>query len=319
MYHINSYYNAIYNVIHHKVNNLKKTRYLTLKITVFLMLTITAISSYSQKYNKPPLLSASTYQPLLVNEYQDLKDFWVSEKLDGIRGHWTGKILLTKNGHKINAPKDFTEHWPTTPLDGELWLGRNNFNRISSLVRRNHPIKNSWLDVRFMIFDLPRHKGDFTSRIKSMKALVDSSLAGNLFMIEQTKGTTHKALQRQLDDIVAEGAEGLMLHHKTSLYFNGRSTKLIKVKKYYDAEALVLKHIQGSGRNTQKLGSILVRTIDGITFKIGTGFSDKQRMSPPPIGSIITFKYYGKTVNNIPRFASFMRIRKLPQLTTVQK
>jgi DNA ligase-1 len=244
-----------------------------------------------------------------VNDYQNLENFWISEKLDGVRGHWTGKILLTKNGHTIKVPLGFTNNWPDTPLDGELWLGRNTFDKISSLIRRKNSSPDSWQHVRFMVFDLPSYKGNFTERIAMMKTLFLSNLTPNIVMIEQNKGTTYKALQYQLDDLVAQGAEGLMLHHEGSLYFNGRSQQLIKVKKYYDAEALVIKHISGKGRNADRLGSLLVRLDNGKTFKIGTGFSDIQRINPPPIGSTITFKYYGKTANNIPRFASFIRIR----------
>jgi DNA ligase-1 len=47
-----------------------------------------------------------------------------------------------------------------------------------------------------------------------------------------------------------------------------------------------------------------------IQFAIGTGFSDQERENPPPIGSIITFKYYGFYKSGIPKFASFLRIRE---------
>lgn len=57
------------------------------------------------------------------------------------------------------------------------------------------------------------------------------------------------------------------------------------------------------------LGSLEVETDEHIRFKIGSGFSDTDRMNPPPVGSVITFKYYGLTSTGIPRFASFIRIK----------
>lgn len=45
-----------------------------------------------------------------------------------------------------------------------------------------------------------------------------------------------------------------------------------------------------------------------IRFKIGSGFSDKDRAAPPPIGTIITYKYYGLTKNGLPRFPVFLRV-----------
>jgi DNA ligase-1 len=49
---------------------------------------------------------------------------------------------------------------------------------------------------------------------------------------------------------------------------------------------------------------------NGIRFKIGTGFTDKERNNPPPVGTIITFKYYGLTKSGVPKFASFLRVRE---------
>lgn len=45
-----------------------------------------------------------------------------------------------------------------------------------------------------------------------------------------------------------------------------------------------------------------------IRFKIGSGFSDKDRAAPPPIGTTITYKYYGLTKNGLPRFPVFLRV-----------
>jgi DNA ligase-1 len=38
-------------------------------------------------------------------------------------------------------------------------------------------------------------------------------------------------------------------------------------------------------------GAIQVREKDGTEFKIGSGFTDKDRLNPPKIGSVVTFKY----------------------------
>jgi DNA ligase-1 len=48
---------------------------------------------------------------------------------------------------------------------------------------------------------------------------------------------------------------------------------------------------------------------DGRTFKVGSGFSNAERAKPPPIGSIITFKYQELSTGGIPRFPVFVRIR----------
>ena len=100
-----------------------------------------------------------------------------------------------------------------------------------------------------------------------------------------------------------------MLRKPNSPYTVGRSYDLLKVKTYKDEEAKVIEHLPGSGKHAGRLGALLVELPNGIQFAIGTGFSDKERDNPPPVGSIITFKYYGYHKSGIPRFASFLRIR----------
>ena len=47
----------------------------------------------------------------------------------------------------------------------------------------------------------------------------------------------------------------------------------------------------------------------GLTFSVGTGFSDAQRENPPAVGSTITYRYQELTDRGVPRFPSFVRVR----------
>ena len=62
---------------------------------------------------------------MLCTEWVDGNDptgWWMSEKFDGLRAHWDGKILWSRSGKVINAPESFTKDLPSDmPLDGELW------------------------------------------------------------------------------------------------------------------------------------------------------------------------------------------------------
>lgn len=101
-----------------------------------------------------------------------------------------------------------------------------------------------------------------------------------------------------------------MLHRADSFYRAGRSDDLLKVKPYLDAEARVIAHLPGKGKYEGMMGSLLVEEPSGRRFRLGTGFSDAERRSPPPIGSLVTFKYHGRTRNGLPRFAGFLRVRE---------
>ena len=99
-----------------------------------------------------------------------------------------------------------------------------------------------------------------------------------------------------------------MLHLEDAHYKVGRSSSIMKLKIYLDAEAVVIEHVNGKGKYKNMLGALLVKTPEGLLIKIGTGFTDKQRSNPPVIGSTITYQYVGKTLKGVPRFASFKRM-----------
>ena len=81
------------------------------------------------------------------------------------------------------------------------------------------------------------------------------------------------------------------------------------MKRYDDAEAVVVGHLPGKGRLAGMLGALLVEMPDGRRFRLGTGFSDEERREPPLLGATVTYQYFGKTRNGLPRFASLLRIR----------
>jgi len=253
----------------------------------------------------PPLSLAKSYRGKI-----DLSQYWVSEKLDGVRAYWNGQQLISRQGNVYPAPAWFTQHFPVQTLDGELWLGRQQFQELLSIVRKKHPIDNEWKDVRYLAFDQPDLNQPFNLRLKSLKQLVSTSNSPYLKIVNQFIISNKTELQQQLDRVIALGGEGLMLHHTDAYYHAGRNRDLLKVKPYTDSEAKVIAHIAGKGKYTGMMGALLVETPTGLQFKIGSGFSDLERAKPAEIGSIITYKYHGKTRKGIPRFASFLRIRE---------
>lgn len=260
------------------------------------------------QFSKPNIQHGVTY-----NEVTDISQYYVSEKLDGVRGYWDGKQLLTRQGNLIYSPSWFTQHWPAFPIDGELWLNRGKFQPLLSCVSKHSAKEDKsiscWQQVRFMMFDLPSHQGDFNERVNKMQHLLTQVPSPYLAMINQVKFNTLSELDSKLNDVISVQGEGLMLHLGSAHYKIGRNAALMKLKKHQDAEAIVISHTEGKGKYQHLLGAIEVKTTDGIIFKIGSGFSDYQRAHPPKIGTIITFKYNGLTQAGVPRFARFWRIK----------
>lgn len=265
------------------------------------------VDASSSRTQEPALMLAEVYEPGI-----DLTAYLVSEKLDGVRAYWDGRRLITRGGLVVNAPAWFTAGFPAVALDGELWMGRRRFAEVSGTVRRLQPEPSDWQQVRYALFDLPGMDAGFEQRLDELKRLVAASPSPHLSLIEQIHVEDHAALMAMLARIVAGGGEGLMLHHGQSAYRSGRSDHLLKVKPYLEDEAQVIAHLPGRGKYERMLGSLLVETADGKRFRIGSGFSDAERADPPAIGSIVTFKFHGRTKNGLPRFASYLRIADQP-------
>jgi len=237
---------------------------------------------------------------------QDVTGWWISEKLDGVRAYWDGKRFVSRLGNVYHAPDYFTEGFPDYPLDGELWIGRGQFQETVSVVRRKNGGEN-WKRVRYRVFDAPSQEGAFEDRHASLIKV--DAMAPYVRRVEQVlcEGVDH--LRKELGRVEAEGGEGLMLREPGSLYVDGRSTTLLKVKSFFDAEATVIGYTKGRGRHKGRCGALEVRAADGTVFKVGTGLSDKQRETPPEIGAVVSFRYQELTKDGVPRFPSFIGVR----------
>lgn len=266
---------------------------------------LTAQEGTRASHSQPRLMHAISYVPGL-----DVAEYWVSEKFDGVRGHWDGRRLRTRTGSDIAVPGWFTAGWPVVPMDGELWIGRGKFERVSAIVRSAPASDTAWREVRFMVFDLPAHGGRFQARAASIRRLLDATGIAWLRPVAQFQVADASVLDARLRSIVAAGGEGLMLQHRDAIYRAGRSDGLLKYKTYDDAEARVVGHTVGKGKYAGMVGALIVERADGLRFRLGSGLSDAQRAQPPPIGTLVTYRYNGLTVHGVPRFARFMRIRR---------
>ena len=280
-----------------------------------LVLAASLLPAAAPAQSPPPLPAPSL---MLANVYRDgtiLADYWVSEKYDGVRGYWDGQALWTRGGERVAAPAWFTAGWPKEPMDGELWAGHGQFARAVSTVRQQTPNDAAWRTLRFMVFDLPAHGGTFTERIPALNGVVSRIDQHWVQAVAQSKVASPQALRILLTRTVKNGGEGLMLHRGASLYKGLRSDDLLKLKTHEDSEAQVVAHLPGQGKHAGRLGALLVEIPaagdkPAQRFKLGTGFSDAQRQSPPAIGARVTYRFRGLNDSGIPRFASFMRVRE---------
>ena len=259
---------------------------------------------------RPPDADAGIAAPLLATVYTGQVDparCLVSEKYDGVRALWDGHVLRHRSGRVVAAPAAFLGALPGDALDGELWLGRGRFDAVSGLVRRTEPRSADWSDVRYMVFELPRAGGTFADRAVRLAELLAHAASGPVEAAPQGRVADATALQRRLDAVVAAGGEGLMLHLASAPVASGRSDVLMKLKPHLDAEAVVVGWRDGTGKYRGQVGALEVESADGRRFFVGSGLSDSSRRDPPPLGSVITYRYRHLTSTGLPRFATFVR------------
>ena len=110
----------------------------------------------------PPLLLAERWDGVA-----NLAGWWMSEKLDGVRAYWTGKLFLSRLGNPLHAPDWFCAGLPNEPLDGEFWIARKAFQRTVGIVRRQDK-SDLWKEVRYRVFDAPEGGDAFEKRLHTI-------------------------------------------------------------------------------------------------------------------------------------------------------
>lgn len=267
--------------------------------------------------------------------------YW-SEKFDGYRAQWIDdeKDFYSRALKVFNAPEWYKLAMPPKEkIDGELWVGRENFQHMG-VVRRKEPEDESWIVVKFMAYDLPDKEKPFSERIKLLKKIVkDNAVRWNilrkslpepfntiecpLVFAPQTKIKSEEQLMTAYTKVIQGGGEGVMIKQGESMYENGRSNLMLKLKPSFDEEALIIDYTEGKGKYVGMLGGFVCQPLvnmdtyhvidkkEGHVFTV-SGMDDETRENykeTHPVGTIISITHSGRTDSGKPRFARYMRKR----------
>jgi DNA ligase-1 len=83
----------------------------------------------------------------------DPKDWWMTEKFDGMRLYWNGTEFVTRHGKKLKVPEFISGNMPKMSLDGELWTQYGLYQEAVSLAKAGDEEK--WKKAVFWVFDAP--------------------------------------------------------------------------------------------------------------------------------------------------------------------
>jgi len=271
----------------------------------------------SESKSKPDLFLLKSY-----DENINVTGWLMSEKLDGVRAYWDGKQLMSRQGNVFTTPPWFVEKFPPFELDGELWLGRNQFANTNSIVN-TITAGERWRGITYQVFEVPNQSGGLLERLSVLKTYLKDDQSRHIQIIPQISILSNQHLQAELDKVLTLGGEGLVVRSTGELYKTGRLSSALKVKKKMDAECVVKDYTQGKGKYQGEVGALVCELIaeqvvrlfpkliskEPTVIKIGSGLTDRQRKHPPKIGTFITFQYMGLTKTGLPRFPVFLRER----------
>lgn len=271
----------------------------------------------SRTLNKviPNLIPTWDVQQAYTIEKYPIKDgtwFSLSQKLNGVRATYYKGQLIARSGVPFEGLDHIIECFKQTDYDivydGELTLKDKGDLRDNEAFRIATGIINSDEDksaIGFTVFDaLPASEfdiGESTKTYRERRALYlepfslrcsQNSAVQVLSPLYQ--GTDQNKIAEFLDLMVLEDKEGLMANLDTP-YKCCRHKGILKIKRFYTMDLLVIRCEEGTGRLAGTLGAIVL-DYKGNEVKVGSGFSDEQRAwiwkhSSDVIGYICEVKY----------------------------
>ncbi len=248
----------------------------------------------------------------------DPTGWYMSEKLDGMKGRWIGGRLMTRSNLIINAPEWFIDLLPNVDIEGEFYFGQNSFHRTGSL-RRTRSGK-AWKTVCFYVFDIIDYELTWIERQKKLKIISESFDGEKIQMVVWKRVKSPKHAEKYFNKIIKNEGEGIILADPWGIYEDGHVNHMLKYKALKNAEAIVYDYrIDSSGKRLASFYVYAIEYVRGkpkvnkkISFNIGTGLKIKQRFNYKekyPIGTVITYSYELMGKNKKPRTPIFKGIR----------
>ncbi|MBE2180193.1 MAG: ATP-dependent DNA ligase [Chthoniobacterales bacterium] len=285
---------------------------------------------------KKPMLAGKCERPEALNF-----PVLATPKLDGIRCLKIGGRALTRSFKPIS--NTFAREWIEANLpdgvDGELMLRGGTFNATTSAIGR----ESGEPDFVFHVFDFVNDGLDvpYACRVRELERLPEWDHVAKVLPVEIRDADELAAFEERC---LAEGYEGVMVRDPAGPYKCGRSTEregwLLKIKRFEDAEAVVLESYEGMSNQNEaerdafgrtkrslskagmvgrgELGGFVVRVVDtGVEFRLGynhvLGGVDRVSLwerREELVGRLVKFRHQPSGAKDAPRFPKFVGWRE---------
>lgn len=273
-------------------------------------------------------------EPILAKLYKDYaSDIDFSMEEWGCQNKYNGICCLINKGgaysrrgekfiqipHIVDTLADFFTKHPNAVLHGELFNDeyRQRLNEIAKLCRKTvHLTPKDFEDserlIRYYIYDgyFPDDNLGEDSPYKNRKRFIDTQVIGVYAYCELVETILIRSTS-ELDCIFAthikRGDEGIMLRKMDMPYEHKRSRNLLKVKPEDDAEATIIRVIEGRGNwsgtaktaTIQWEGKAFDATFVGSHGELSNVLKNKEKWE----GKKVTFLYIGLTGLGTPNSA----------------
>jgi len=276
--------------------------------------------------------SPDFFRVMLANDYNDYKHkikypVFYQPKLDGIRCIVNKHGMFSRNGkifksvpHIYEQLKELFHVDENFIFDGELYCDklRNDFNMISSLVKKQKPsqddLNESRRIIQYWIYDFPYKNEIFSKRFTRMKNLL-SSLKNreSLVIVPTWVAHNEEQLTKAYEILIENEYEGQIIRIDAP-YENKRTNILLKRKEFMDHEFKIIDIVEGNGNRTGTAGYFILMLANGNNFRsnIKGSFSYLKELllnKGKLIGKQATVKFFNWTPDGVPRFPYVIKIR----------
>jgi DNA ligase-1 len=258
---------------------------------------------------------------------KEKKSVYIEPKLDGIRCFAVvrnGTATLYARSGKVISNFDDTigkelETLPEGCYDGEI-MGED-FIALMRQAYRKEGVETS--GTYLSLFDyLPLNdwltkETTMSARDRYGKMYTYLWHAGELKYLRHVERRTIAADYEQIlkihDEYVALGYEGAMIKDVHAPYKFGRGYEVMKLKSFHDVDLKIKGLLEGTGKHTGKLGSVVVE-YNGVEVQVGSGLTDELREKvwndqESFLGRTIEVRYQEVTPDGSLRFPTFVCFR----------